>query len=615
MTKSDNTRNLPLSFLTILIFFFSMTSVSVSLAAMDPDPYGHRVALVIGNGTYQDPTLNLPNPQRDAMAMWHALEELKFEVTPAINYTQREMLAAIEEFSRKIRGDSVALFYYAGHGVGIGGQNYLVPKDAGAKELEDKVTERLVSANAVLKEMRRNRLNILILDACRNDPGRGVSLAIEGFSKMTGGVGEAVIAYSTAEGERALDGPPGKNSYYTKHWLAQMQVPGQELADVLRKIKAGTQADTDNKQIPWQEWSVTGRFYFLPLEEDPSLPKEDLLPPKLPFWQTPLGMLAIIIAIAAFAGILAFVIARGKKARRNETAPSPAPTPTPPVNADSGTAPTPVPTPNVDADEETATLRAMATAGRFDGILAKILSDEQAYTSSATLPATAVDVLVGGEQYPQAIQGVTFALKRFPDSLRLRQLHGLALRRNGQLNDAIYQLNLLYEQGNRDAETLGMLAATWADMWERRQENSDAPGARARDALEKSRNLYEEAFTAFPADIYTGINAASKSALLGEREKAVAYAGKVLARLEKMKKGRGGKLSPDYWERATEAEARLLEGDWAQARDLYHVARVDFQDETGSIRSTAAQLQRLLGILEVPDDIKAELAREFNIRL
>nr|VFJ75536.1 MAG: protein of unknown function (DUF4071) [Candidatus Kentron sp. FW] len=595
MIKSDNTRNLPLSFLTVLIFLLSPTSVSASPSVVDP--YGHRVALVIGNGTYQDPSLDLPNPQRDAMAMWHTLEALKFDVTPAINATQREMLAAIDEFSKKIQGDSVALFYYAGHGVGIGGQNYLVPKDVGARELEEKETAGLVSANVVLEKMGRNRLDIVILDACRNDPGRGIGLVIDGFSKMTGGVTEAVIAYSTAEGERALDGPPGKNSYYTKHWLEQMKVPGRELGDVLKKVRSGTRTDTDDKQIPWQESTMEGDFYFSPA----SLPEP-------PVWQTPLGILLIIIAIAAFAGIPVLVIARGRRARRKEPIPSPAPTPAPNVNADPDTPPTLAPAPHVDVDEEIAKLRAMAEAGYFDEIVACVQSDS-ACAASVKLSGVAVELLIGGEQYPKAIPAVESALERFPKSIRLRQLYGLALRRNGRLNDAIFQLNLLYEQGNRDAETLGLLAAVWTDRW---QEQKSGDAAAARDALEKSRNLYEEAFGKFPADTYTGINAASKSALLDEMDKAKALASEVLGRLE-LKKERDGAASLDYWERATEAEARLLQGEWNKAMDLYHAARVAHQNETGSIRSTATQLQRLLGVLDVPDDIRQKLTEEFRL--
>jgi len=191
--------------------------------------------------------------------------------------------------------------------------------------------------------------------------------------------------------------------------------------------------------------------------------------------------------------------------------------------------------------EEPAKLRAMAEARLFDRILKSIQSEDQAYTTSATLPGIAIELLISGKQVKEAIEATKFALNRFPNSVRLRQLQGLAFRRDGQLDEAAYKLNLLLEQGHRDTETLGILAAVWADLWEKLKESNDASGAR--DALEKSRNLYEEGFEKVPTDTYTGINAASKSALLGEMDKAHTFAGNVLDQLKKWKaSGTGSRL-------------------------------------------------------------------------
>jgi hypothetical protein len=262
--------------------------------------------------------------------------------------------------------------------------------------------------------------------------------------------------------------------------------------------------------------------------------------------------------------------------------------------------------------EEPAKLRAMARSGLFDEILASVQSEEMAYTTSATLSGVAVDLLIRGKQYQKAIEAAEFALARFPKSVRLRQLHGLALRRDGKLEDAAYRLNLLLEQGHRDTETSGILAAVWADLWERRKNSGDA--AEARDALERSRDLYEEGFTKVPTDTYTGINAASKSALLGEMDKARMLADQVLCRLKEMEVDRGGGPSPDYWQRVTEPEAFLLKGDWERSVELYHAARIAHQHETGSIQATATQLERLLGVLDVPDEIRQKLMAEFGLR-
>ena len=263
--------------------------------------------------------------------------------------------------------------------------------------------------------------------------------------------------------------------------------------------------------------------------------------------------------------------------------------------------------------QEPAELRAMAKTGRFASIVQSVQGEDPAYTTSATLSGLAIDLLIGAKQHNKAIEAVEFALTRFPKSVRLRQLQGLALRRDGQLEEAEYRLNLLLEHGHRDTETLGLLAAVWADLWERRKEGDDA--SRARDALEKSRNLYEEGFLKVPTDTYTGINAASKSALLGEMDKANAIADQVLARLKEMEDERGGGPSPDYWERVTEPEALLIKGEWKRSLELYHAARIAHQHETGNIQSTATQLGRMLGVLDVPEDIKQQLVSEFKLRL
>lgn len=263
--------------------------------------------------------------------------------------------------------------------------------------------------------------------------------------------------------------------------------------------------------------------------------------------------------------------------------------------------------------QEPAKLRVMAKVGLFDRILTSVQSVDMAYTTSATLSGVAIDLLIRGKQYKAAIQAAKFALTRFPNSIRLRQLQGLALRRDEQLDDAAFELNLLLEEGHRDTETLGILAAVWADLWEKRKKGDDASGAQ--DALENSRNLYEEGFIKVPTDTYTGINAASKSALLGEMDKANTLAGHVLVRLKEMESERGGVPSADYWERVTEPEALLIKGDWDRSLELYHAARVAHQHETGSIQSTATQLERLLGVLDVPDDIKQKFVAEFDLHL
>ena len=260
--------------------------------------------------------------------------------------------------------------------------------------------------------------------------------------------------------------------------------------------------------------------------------------------------------------------------------------------------------------QEPDKLRAMAKSNLYDRIEARVSSDDPGYTTSATLPGVAVELLIRGKKYDAALRAVKPALERFPSSVRLRQLHGLAYRRSGQLEEAAYELTLLTEQGHRDVETLGMLASVWADLWDRRLEASDSS---ARDALEQSHALYAEAFEKVPTDTYTGINAAAKSALLGDLDRAKALADRVLTRLHELEVARGGGPAPDYWERVTEPEALLILGQWERAVDLYHSARIAHQHEAGSIAGTGTQVRRLLRVLPVPSEFREKLVAEFGL--
>jgi len=266
---------------------------------------------------------------------------------------------------------------------------------------------------------------------------------------------------------------------------------------------------------------------------------------------------------------------------------------------------------------EPADLRALAQAGLFDEIVAKVKSDDPATTTTtAQLPAQAVELLISSKHYApgdpgKAGEALTSALARFPESVRLRQLRGLLLRRTGQLEQAHYQLSLLLEESQRDTETLGMVAAVWADRWE--MHDSKGEPDEARDALEQSQTLYAEGFSTIPTDTCTGINAASKAAMLGDMEQAKELAGQVLERLKEQAQDRGGEPSSDYWERATEPEALLLLGDGEQACKLYHEARVAHQGEKGNINSTAKQVRQLLAVLPVEEAVRAKLMQDFRI--
>ena len=225
-----------------------------------------RVALVVGNGGYDPRHIPpLPNPSNDARLMAGALEAVGFDVRLVIDADIAAMRAEIEDFGKRLRragGDAVGLFYYAGHGVESRGANYLIPVGAeieSAVEFEiDAVPARWVLA---FMEAAGNRLNIVILDACRNNPfgtGRG---APQGLASMDAPSG-SLIAYSAAPGQAATDGA-GDNSPYTAALAARLAEPGLKLEDVFKRVRVAVEDATRGEQTPWENSSLRGDFYFV----------------------------------------------------------------------------------------------------------------------------------------------------------------------------------------------------------------------------------------------------------------------------------------------------------------------------------------------------------------
>lgn len=262
-----------------------------------------------------------------------------------------------------------------------------------------------------------------------------------------------------------------------------------------------------------------------------------------------------------------------------------------------------------DAEEEMrqqpSQLRGMSRAGQFDAIRDRALGGGQPYLSSAVLAALAAQLLIDGGRYADALAVIDEARQRFPRSVRLRQLRGLAFRRARRTNEALIELETLCADGHRDSETLGILAAAWTQRWEETQDPIQ---------LEHARDLYREAYTHTPTDTYVGINAASKSAMLGELVVARDLARKVLKNLADEEAQRELKKLPpaDYWKRATEPEALLLLGEFERAFTLFRAARVAHLTELGSFRSTAAQLARLLKLDFVPEDWKTRFLDDWK---
>lgn len=222
-----------------------------------------RLALVIGNSAYaQKP---LANPRNDAELMRQTLEAQGFAVTALVDADQVAMRKAILEFGRQLRdSDSVGLFYYAGHGVQVDGENYLIPTGADIRDLED-VALNGINLTELLRSMERSesRLNIAILDACRDNPfASRTRSASRGLAAVEAPAG-TLIAYATAPGRVSYDGT-GENSPYTVALAANIPTEGAPLEDVFRRTRRKVLEVTGGKQTPWEHSSLTGEFFFKP---------------------------------------------------------------------------------------------------------------------------------------------------------------------------------------------------------------------------------------------------------------------------------------------------------------------------------------------------------------
>lgn len=221
---------------------------------------GKRYALIIGNADYQNAPLK--NPVNDAKAMARALRQVGFEVIEHTNVNQETMETAITQFGNKIKRGGVGLFYFAGHGLQVNGENYLLPLKAKIDK-EQHVKYRSVNLGLVLAEMdaASNPMNIVILDACRNNPfKRSFRSATRGLASTTAPTG-TFIAYATAPGSVAADGE-GSNGLYTQELLRTLNTPGLTIEQVFKRVRAKVLQKTDGKQTPWENSSIIGDFYF-----------------------------------------------------------------------------------------------------------------------------------------------------------------------------------------------------------------------------------------------------------------------------------------------------------------------------------------------------------------
>jgi hypothetical protein len=221
-----------------------------------------RLALVIGNSNYRNaPRLN--NPVNDAHDIASALRGLGFEVIVGEDQTAEKMKRLILSFGERLRqGGGVGLFYYAGHGVQIGGRNYLIPVEASSLR-EQTIEFDAVDVGRVLAEMDAagNGFNIVILDACRSNPfAQNRRSGETGLAQIIAPEG-TLIAYATSPGKVADDGE-GRNGVYTAELLKQMRVPEQKVEAMFKAVRVGVIVLTGRRQVPWESSSLVGDFYF-----------------------------------------------------------------------------------------------------------------------------------------------------------------------------------------------------------------------------------------------------------------------------------------------------------------------------------------------------------------
>jgi len=244
-----------------LILTWSLHALVSQVAYANADP---KVALVIGNSAYADVSA-LDNPVPDAELMAKKLETLGFDVTLITDSSLRDLKSGISEFGKKLRAggkETTGLFYFAGHGVQSYGSNYLLPVDTELNDAADLDLEA-IEASSILRQMfsAKNKTNIVILDACRNNPFDHIpEFGDNGLAEMKAPTG-TFLSYATAPGAVALDGS-GTNSPFTQALADEMSTPGVPIEQVFKQVRIRVLEQTEGLQTPWDTSSLTSQFYF-----------------------------------------------------------------------------------------------------------------------------------------------------------------------------------------------------------------------------------------------------------------------------------------------------------------------------------------------------------------
>ncbi|MBB4192150.1 TPR repeat protein [Rhizobium aethiopicum] len=264
----------------LLIFLAAVVFLGLERPAVatSGDQDGRRIALIVGNSVYK--TLpSLPNPANDVQEVANTLRRAGFDVTIGINVDRIGLENTVRSFLRSANNAEAGLIYYSGHGIQVGGQNFLVPVDATLETPYDVETQTM-PLDLILNHLKQNsRVQLIFLDACRNNPFNTQKFwmaeklepvgATRGLARIDSDLG-SLIAFSTEPGQVALDGE-GALSPYSESFIKRASEPNKEIRQVLTDVRRDVIAMTNGKQVPWENSSLMDSFYFIPAPPPPSV--------------------------------------------------------------------------------------------------------------------------------------------------------------------------------------------------------------------------------------------------------------------------------------------------------------------------------------------------------
>ncbi len=254
-------------------FMFIAVSLFAILLGDGAQAAEKRVALVIGNGAYKAP-LELVNPPEDARAVAQSLSRLGFEVIQGYDLKGTEMTARLKEFARAVQGADAALFFYAGHGMQVAGENYLIPVDAILKSEADLDFDAVKLDTVMRQLLREAKVKIVILDACRDNPlaaqlSRSMGAARSRSLNPSAGMAAVdaqnasgtLIAFATSPGTVASDGAGG-HSPFTAALLTHLETPNLDIDLMMKRVRGDVSKTTGEHQQPWTNSSLTSEFFM-----------------------------------------------------------------------------------------------------------------------------------------------------------------------------------------------------------------------------------------------------------------------------------------------------------------------------------------------------------------